>query len=219
MARKRQPLCPILPPLASILVLLVLSGCTPVGAIAGKVVGPPPVKARYVPPKDRPMLVLVENYRNPSAAALDARNLSLRIEEELRRHRIAPVVDAEQLETVRSTADYPKMSIPAVGRATGAQQILYVNVATFTVENTVANEMLRGRTEMTVRVVDAATGATRWPTDTPTGHPVTIETPWLRQGRDVTEPGLRDQMSRQAANYIVKLFRKHDRDEAAPGDE
>ena len=196
-------------PLWCILVLLSLGGCTPVGAIAGKLVGPPPVKPRYLPPKDQPMLVLVENYRNPSATALDGQRLALRIEEELRRHRIAPVVPADSLESVRSDPAYAKMTIPAIGRATGAKQVLYVNVATFSVETTVANEMLRGRTEMTVRVVDAATGATRWPTVTPTGHPLTIETPWLREGHDVTDASLRDQMSRQAASYILRLFRKH----------
>jgi hypothetical protein len=176
--------------------------------MAQKLIGPPPVQAQYVPPRE-PMLVLVENYRNPSAAMLDARSLSLRIEGELRRHSIAPIVSADRLETVRSDPNYAKMTIPAVARAAGARQVLYVNVGTFSVDQTVGGDMLQGRTEMTVRIVSAATGATRWPTDNPTGHPLAIETPWLRAGADTTEPQLRDTMARQAAAYIGNLFRKH----------
>lgn len=196
-----------------LLVLILVAGCTSAGAIAHKLVGPPPIKPQYVPPKDQRMLVLVENYTNPSATVLDTQRLALRIEEELRRHRIAPLVGADKLEAIRSDAGYAKMTIPAVARAVGAGQVLYVNVRGFTVEGTVGAEMIKGHTDMTVRVVDAA-GETRWPTDNATGHPLTIETPWLRQGQDTNETTLRDQMSRQAATYIVKLFRKHHPDEA-----
>ena len=197
-----------------VLVLILVGGCTTAGALAHKLVGPPPIKAQYVPPKNQPMLVLVENYHNPSATVLDAQRLALRIEEELRRHRIAPIVGADQLELIRSDPAYAKMTIPAVARAAGARQVLYVNVRKFTVEGTVGAEMIKGHTDMTVRVVDATTGETRWPADNPTGHPLTIETPWVSQGQDTNETTLRDQMSRQAATYIVKLFRKHRPDES-----
>jgi hypothetical protein len=193
--------------------LIAPPGCTPLGAIAGKVAGPPPVKAKYTPPKNQPLLVLVENYRNPAATAVDGQRLSLRIEEELRRHRVARLVAAGNLEAVRADPQYSKMTIPAVARAAGAGQVLYVNVATFSVESTVGGDMLRGRTEMTVRVVDAATGATRWPTDNPTGQAVTAGTPWVRLGEGVSESAVRDQMCRSAATDIVKFFRKHSAEE------
>ena len=200
--------------LSSFLLITAQPGCTPLGAIAGKVAGPPPVKAKYTPPKSQPMLVLVENYRNPAATALDGQLLALRIEEELRRHRVARVVAAEDLEAVRADPSYAKMTIPAVARAAGAGQVLYVNLATFSVENTVGGDMLRGRTEMTVRVVDASTGATRWPTDNPTGEAVTAGTPWVRLGEGVSESSVRDQMCRRAATDIVKFFRKHSPEES-----
>jgi len=155
------------------------------------------------------MLVLVENYHNPSAAMLDARSLSMRIEEEIRHYNIAPVVDADRLVAVRADPDFAKMTIPAVARAAGAKQVLYVNVGTFAVDQSVGGDMLQGRAEMTVRIVGAATGATRWPTDNPTGYPIPIETPWLRTGADTTEADLRDTMARQAATQIGQLFRKY----------
>ena len=209
---RRRALHPILYLLSSIF-FVSHAGCTAVGAIAGKVAGPPPIKPQYVPPKDKPMLVLVENYRNPAATAVDGQHLALRIEEELRHHRVVSVVGADKLDAVRADPGYSKMTIPAVGRAAGAGQVLYVNVASVSVEDTVGGEMLQGRAEMAVRVVDAATGATRWPTDTPTGYPVAVKTPWVRRGEGATESTLRDQMCRRAAGSVVKLFRKHSPEE------
>lgn len=194
----------------SILVLLLtltFTGCTTAGALAYKLSGPRPIPAQYKPAKE-PMLVLVENYHNPSAAMLDAEQLSNRLADGLRFYRVAPLVDPSKLGAVQSDPAYAKMTIPAVGRAAGAGQILYVNVKRFGVEETVAGEMIKGTAEMTVRVVDADTGANRWPADV-SGHPVLIATPWQRQAEGATDVGLRDQMSRSAATYIVKLFRKY----------
>jgi hypothetical protein len=212
-ARPRVAACATLHPLSSILVfsslaLCPLPGCALPGVVAHKLVGPPPVPAQYVP-RQEPLLVLVENYHNPAAAAVEAQHLALRIEEEIRRYRIAPVVGADRLEAVRNDPGYAKMTIPAVARAAGARQVLYVNVGTFAVDRTVGGDMLQGRAEMTVRIVGAATGVTRWPTDNPTGYPIPIETPWLRAGADTTEADLRDTMARQAATQIGLLFRKH----------
>ena len=200
----------VLHPLFSILVfspLLTIAGCSWGGALAHKFVGPPPIPAQYKPAKE-PMLVLVENYRNPSASMLDANRLAMVLREELRRNDVAPVVSANRLDEAQSDPAYAKMSIPAVGRATGAKQVLYVHVGRLGVEETVGGEMIKGSADMTVRIVDAATGDSRWPID-PAGHPVAIETPWLRRQEGADEASLREQMSRRAADYIVKLFRKH----------
>jgi hypothetical protein len=194
-----------------VLALPLVPGCA-AAVIAHKVMGPPPIPAQYVPAKE-PMLVLVENYHNPSATAIDGRFLELRIEEELQVRNIAPVIRADRLESVRSDPAYEKMTIPAIGRAVGAKQVLYVNVRAFGVESTVGGEMIKGNSEATVRVVDAATGDTRWPNDNPTGYPLKVTTPWLRQGADATEASLRDRMADQTADALVKLFRKYSPDD------
>ena len=198
--------------LVSIAALASLAGCTPMGVLSHKLIGPPPRPAQYVPAKE-PMLVFVEKYRNPSSVMLDADRLARHISAELARHNIAPLVPPDRLEAVRAQSDYAKMTIPAVGRAAGAKQVLYVNVRQYTVEGTVAGDMTKGKGELTVRVVDAKTGANRWPTDSAAGHTVTLETPWLRREEVPTETALRDRMSRQATTYIGKLFRKHSAEE------
>jgi hypothetical protein len=182
-------------------------GCDLAGAVSHKLVGPPPVPAMYKPANE-PMLVLVENYRNPSATMLDAARLSMLIADEFRRHDIAPLVNPQKLEALRTDPGFEKMTIPAVGRNTGAKQVLYVNVRRFGVEGTVGGEMMKGTAEMTVRVVDAATGDNRWPIDA-AGHPVNVSTPWVRLGQGADEVALRDQMSRTAAVAIGKMFRKY----------
>ena len=191
--------------------LLTSNGCTTAGALAHKFVGPPPVPAAYKPAKE-PMLVLVENYRNPAAAMLDSNRLAMLVSDELRRHDVAPVVSPSRLEAVRSDPNFSKMTIPAIGRAVKAKQVLYVNVRRYGVDGTVGGDMIKGAADMTVRVVDSATGENRWPIDN-AGHPVAISTNWLRRGDGVDEASLREQMSRSAADSIGRLFRKYSAEE------
>ena len=205
------PLSSILYLLSSLL-LLSQTGCAMVGAVAHKVVGEPPVPAQYMPDKNKPMFVLVENYRNPAAGRMDGQRLMLHLADELRRHRVAPVVDPEEANALRARADYRTMKVEEVGAAAGAKQVLYVHLGAVSIDNTVGGEMIKASAEMRVRVVDVATGRTLWPTDTPEGHLLMAQTSWSRTStgapEGIDEPALRDQVARGAANQIVRLFRK-----------
>src|SRR6476620_7399924 len=107
------------------------AGCMVVGALTHKVVGSPAVPAQYLPAKE-PMLILVENYTNPAAVRLDAQRLSVHLSDELRRYHVAPVVDADAVETLRARPDYASMKVEEVGQAAGAAQVLYINLKQFT---------------------------------------------------------------------------------------
>src|SRR2546423_3281825 len=203
--------------LSSILFCLTaLTGCTVVGALAHKVVGNPAVPPQYVPAME-PLLVLVENYSNPDSVRLDAQRLSLHVVDELRKRRVAPVVDPDTVESLRARPEYATMKVEEIGRAAGAGQVLYISLKQFSVDNTVGGEMMKGRAEMRLRVVDAKTGHTRWPRDVPEGRALTAETSWVRSTvgsrEGASEPALRDQVARTAAEQIVKLFRKWDPDD------
>ena len=191
------------PHTTALLLCLLTGGCNVIGAVGGQLAGPPTVKARYTPPRE-PMLVLVENYHNPAATRLDAQRLGLRLTEELANWKIAPVIDPGHLESVKAREDFAKMPIEQVGRAARARQVLYVNLREFGTSTTVGADATKGRAEMHVRVVDAATGRTRWPTDAPRGYPVTVETPWVGGGNEVAVKG---QLARHAAYEIVRLLR------------
>jgi hypothetical protein len=197
----------VLVSLTPLLIPLVSGGCAAAGVLTHKLVGPPPVPAQYKPAPE-PMLVLVENYHNPTSTVIEGRRLEDLINEQLVQYKIAPLTDPARLDALRSQGGFEKLTIPALGRACGAKQVLYVNVHKFSVDGTVGAEMLKGSADMSVRVVDADTGDNRWPLDT-AGSPVTLETPWLRIAEGVNESTLREQMATKAADYIVKLFRKY----------
>jgi hypothetical protein len=76
------------------------------------------------------MLVLVENFRSGSTAELDADMLTRYLNDELTAHNIAPIIEFEQLATLRTdtTKNFREMSIDAIGRTLGAKQILYVDL-------------------------------------------------------------------------------------------
>ena len=45
------------------------TGCQALGVLTYKIFGPAAVPAKYVPDRERPMLVLVENYQHQSSGA------------------------------------------------------------------------------------------------------------------------------------------------------
>src|ERR1051326_7245512 len=89
---------PGLVPLVSLCSLL--AGCSAIGLAAYKVAGPPEVPAKYVPVKE-PLLVVVENYRQPSGWQADADLLARYVERELETSGVAPVVDSNKLREMR----------------------------------------------------------------------------------------------------------------------
>ena len=203
----RVPVRAILYLLSSILVVTTVPGCALFGALFYKVHGPTPVPAKYVPKKE-PTLVLVENYRHPASVRLDAERLGRYIVEEFEGREIAPTIDPALLEELRARPDAKTMSQSAIGRALGAKQVLYVDLTSFNVEEALGSEAIKGKAEATLKLVDATTGDTLWPDAVTTGYPVALETPYVRVGEDTNEMRLREQMCRQLANQIGKLFRK-----------
>jgi hypothetical protein len=183
-------------------------GCNVVGALAYKVSGPPAIPAKYVPAKNEPMLVLVENSRNPSSQRIDADRLAGAIKEELEKHKVAPVIDPDKLTEFRRAqgATYATQAITAVGRQVGAAQVLYIDLIDLSVEPAMGSELLQGRAEARVRVVDVQTGQTKWPQDASQGQPVGAATSYISGTAGGGEPAVRDQLIQALADKIAKLF-------------
>lgn len=190
--------------------VLALGGCKLAAALSYKAFGPPEVPAKYVPDQ-QPMLVLVENYRRPSAAAPEAEHLSRFLMNELEEHEIAPVVELSALDRLRDArpSEYAGMKIPAIGRAVGAGQVLYVDLLEAGVERAPGGEMARGRVAARVRIVDTEKGQTLWPNDQAEGFSVFHETRYRLLRGDVTESTVRQEAYTAAADRIIGLFRKY----------
>ena len=198
--------------LPSILVLLVfstLAGCTAASAITYKLTGPPAVPPRYVP-ENEPMLVLVESYRSSGGVSSDAEILARNLVAELTKHNVAPLVPLDTLYALRMEKGeaYRKMSMAAVGRETGAKQVLYVDVQQASIGAPPGSELKKGRVAVQVRIVDVATGATRWPTEDTEGAPLAYETPLPRADVTTTESMIRSHMHHAMAIRIGRLFYK-----------
>src|SRR4051812_41278453 len=76
------------------LILLCSGGCNVIGAVAGKTLGGPDVKALYLPAK-APMVVVVENWRNPAGTVAEAEQLARLVSRDLHTYDVAPLIESE----------------------------------------------------------------------------------------------------------------------------
>jgi hypothetical protein len=191
-------------------VLLLASGCNVIGA-AAYVIGPPAVEPEYVPAQE-PMLVLAENYGNPTSASLAAEQLERMVIEELKLHAIAPIApDSDRVYELRVAEPqrFRGMSVAALGRLAGAAQVLYLNLQVDSSDIAPGAHMLKGQASASVKIVDVATGDTLWPLDMAGGYPVAYETRFTRAGEAVNASTIQRGAQAGLTDRIVKLFYKY----------
>jgi hypothetical protein len=100
------------------------------------------------------------------------------------------------------------MSMAAIGRETGAKQVLYVDAQQSNIGAPPGSDLLKGRIAVQIRVVDVDTGVTRWPTEDTEGVPLAYETPLPRADVTTTEAMVRQHMHEEMAVRIGRLFYK-----------
>jgi hypothetical protein len=188
---------------------LLSSSCQTVGALAYKVVGPPDVQPKYVMPKE-PLLIIAENYRAPAGSAIEADQLAQYVYEQLRVHDVAPLVDPTAFPDLRTRrgAVVRSMTISQIGHELGASQVLYINLTQSDVDVAQSSEMLRGEVNARVKVIDVATGNSRWPEEIADGYPIGAKIPMVREGDGVNETNVRQSLQQVLADKIGKLFYK-----------
>jgi hypothetical protein len=183
-----------------------LCGCTAASVAAYKVMGPPDVKAKYVP-TTRPAVVLVEDYRRASTFT-DDELLSRCVEREVRDHLPkTPLVDSIKIRELKlAKADaFAAMSVAQIGRAVGAEQIIWVDVTQNATEAILGGEQIRGTVAARVKVVDAFSGQTLWPSDMAEGYPLSFAIDW---GTSTPRTGqqVRDALLHGLGDKIARLF-------------
>jgi hypothetical protein len=199
--------------IAALALMLVCGGCSAMGAIAYKTIGPAKVKPEYAPPPHEPMLVLSESYSHSEQLQPAADQFANLLADELKKNKVAPVIEPEKLLALRSdrAAEFAKMKIPDVGRALGAKQILYVDLQECDVNATQGSDMLRGVVSANVRVVDVATGKTKWPL-VGASHPMKADTNYMRKEARDTPMAIRNQMLDDLSGAIARLFYEYSPD-------
>jgi hypothetical protein len=206
-------------PTAYCLLALSLSGCNIGGALAYKFFGPTKEPAEYTPPKDRPLVVVVENYHNPADLQQPADQLAAMISDKLEVVKIAPIIPTEKVVALRTEkgAAFDKMKIPDIGRAVGARQVVYVNLKQCSIEHILGADDIRCNIDAFVKVVDVDTGATKWP-DTGDGKEFPIHTDYNRSEGHRTEESVRDGVLDDLSTSIAVLFFAHQPDSELPKD-
>jgi hypothetical protein len=201
-------LFPVLTAVLCLSLLLFCTGCPIAGAALAKAI-PPIASARYVPAKE-PMLVMAESYQR-TADALETEELVRLVSDDLAKHEVAPQIDPIRAIDMRSSdpAGWRKKSITQIGRETGAAQVLYIDVVENAFEQTTASEYVHGQMAVKVRIVDVATGETRWPADAADGYPMDVQTPTVRATDSSSESAVHQTVQQTMAEQIAKLFYSH----------
>jgi hypothetical protein len=193
--------------------LSLAGGCEFLGVASQRTTGNV-VNAKYVPKKAEPMLVLVESYGLALDSDVESQHITLVLRRVLQDAKIAPLVDQQSVEQLKDSdpQKYGPMTIADIGRSVGARQVLYVNIWRSEIVKPAGSGQMRGHMNAVVKIVDSATGDTRWPTDAPS-EDVQITTDWTVEGPDNTENDLRAQMADQMAEDIGKLFHDYHTDQ------
>ena len=194
--------------LTSLLLLpLLTGGCDLAGALMYKIVGPPKVKPKFKPEKNARMLVLAENARVPSASSTDADLLARYVGEELTKNNVAPIVDLDKLRQLRDARgeEYKKLSVTAIGRNCGAEQVMYIQLTRNLIAPFAGDDTYRGEATAVVKMVDTRTGNTLWPKDLVDGFELSVKTA-VDKHRATSEMDVRQHLYRELAGEISRLF-------------
>ncbi len=182
------------------------AGCYAAGTLAHLAFGPPAVDAEYEPQK-RPTLVLVEDFQDPDAPAADGDVVARAVGERLHDHADLDVVDPDKLVPLRTeqAGAFHNMSIPAVGRTVGADQVVYINLVENETSADPTGAAIHATATARVRIVDAKTGTVLWPAGQPRGKELTAKMEYDRADSAQGE-GMRGEMLSQLSDSIAKLF-------------
>ena len=101
---------------------------------------------------------------------------------------------------------FGRKSMAEVGRAVGAEQVLYVDLKDVGVEQIPGSGAIRSSATAEVRLVDAATGALIWPMHNSAGHVVSYETPMTRLTDRINPMQMRTAAVVGLADAIAKCF-------------
>jgi hypothetical protein len=152
--------------------------------------------------------VLVENFENPDLYAAPSERISRGIADSLTEKKVATFIDLTKINDLRTSdpKDYHKMDVPAIGRAVGAKQVIYVNLVKLNADSPIGGERFRGQAEVQVKVIDSETGHTLWPLDSSGGRVVRFDTKYAANQDDTQFALIQDQLCQNLTNRISALF-------------
>lgn len=186
-----------------------LAGCQQVEFLMYLFQPPTNVEAVYVPPKDKKILVLVEDRLHPTTYEPMKFALTEDINRRLKDANIAAAtVPYDRIADLSiSTPNYSNLSISQVGQRLGADLVLYVQIESLQLKE---GTVWHGHFDTSVWFIDAHDGARLWPKDQPPGVgymlPI-VELPPSDDSSTNMGDEITKKLSKEMAIAIVDLFR------------
>jgi hypothetical protein len=194
-----------------------LAGCNLIGALAYKTVGPNEIDAEYKLPLAEPVLVLAENYQRGTLQSA-ADELAELVFTDLQAHKAGTLIPPDKLMQLRSQKPerFNLLRIQEVGQAVGAKQIIYINLKELDVTGVTGSDAVSGKISATVRVVDVATGQTKWP-DIGSDREFHASTNFVPETQVDSLGVMRTQMAQDLSVQIAQLFYKYKPEDESKG--
>jgi hypothetical protein len=187
---------------------LLCVGCNIMGFVADKTTTGEQKDAEYNLAKE-PMVVIAENWKNPSGTAIDNEAIEREVSENLTAQNIGPQIDPIKVMDLKSERpDYGSLSIAQIGKLVGAKQVIYINMTNSSLIGAIGSDSLKGKATARIKVIDVATGAARWPTDSVEGYPISISLPDTATHSAQDENDMHEKLIAAAADRISKIFYK-----------
>jgi hypothetical protein len=168
------------------------------------------VDAVFKPPKDKKVLVFVDDVRYPVNYEPVKAQLTEQLNKRLKDNKVAgDAVSYDRLvDLMAVTPNFNQLHVPDVGKRLGADLVLYVEITTFLLRETEATPIWQGKLTASVKWVDA-TGRI-WPKDRPEGFPVPpIELPMTENASAGYGAEVARELADKLADKIAKLFYDH----------
>ncbi len=194
-------------------VLALAGGCQVLPWMVAQFSPPEKIKAVYVPPKDKKVLVLVENRQGLIGKEIIRYELMERLGKKLVEHKVAAsVVPVESLEQL-SFSGAPRNSSPSdLAQRFGADLVVYVQIDHVSLKDNPVDPLWHGLLRTNVCVIDGKAKTRLWPTDLPDGMGHIVPQVEVKMV-DNPSPDYADTMivtmAERAADNISKLFYDH----------
>lgn len=191
-----------------------LGGCNIVGPVAALAAGPPTAPARYTL-ADVPTVVFVDDRSNLLSPTSLRRVVADKASEEIMAQKLVTMTISPQdaiLIASRSDRASSLMNIEEIGRAVGAQQIIYVEVTQFAATPDGYTPM--PVSSANVKVIDVVSRQRVFPgAESPEGWPISVKAtpvdPSLYSSR-TTRLQIYQMLAAQLGDEVAKVFYKHE---------
>jgi hypothetical protein len=198
--------------------LTAMSGCTAIAYIAAQFAPPRKVKAVTELPKNKTILVYIENEYPLSYEPIKGM-LADELNKELLANKIAgAVVPRDRLLEVVANITDPTVSKQEIGQKLHADLVLCVAIESFSVRESEDSPLWQGKMKVSLKVIDVGNVKKLWPLDQ-TEYPVPlVELPEADDSSPTYGNIVAKALAIKTARRIAKLFYEHEIPNVGPED-